>query len=489
MESKVTAPDETTPRGTGQIPNEPTWEAGRELKHGSVSGIQVAVTAWAALTPAAGLALILPVMAGIAGTAMMFALAVTFIIILLLNNTFAEFSKRMASAGGTFAWNSAGLGSNAGFVFGWFSAGLYVVTSAFVVCVSGGLIEDYLSTYLSVDVPWWILTLVVAAYIAGFAWRGIRITVEAALGLLAFEVAAMLLLCLWVLISGDANLSLSVFDPGNSATGATGIGLAITFGILLVANYESAATLGEEAEEARRSIARGLWFTVIAEGVFFLFVSWVLISSYGAPIEKFAADPTAVQTIATDQWHSLGSIVALVIITGLVAGGQAAFMAATRVIFSLGRLNVLPSVFARTHVVHKTPSPAIILAMTLALAIALPVGFAAGAIEAFAYFGLLISVAILAVYILTNLGLFRYIRMHAPAEFSPVRHALMPLGALGGLGYAFYKTVHPLPPGSLGAMPWVAAGWAVIGVAVLIYLRVTKVANVDEVGQAFTASE
>jgi amino acid transporter len=484
MESKVATADKAN-----GAPGEPTWESGKELKRGSVSGLQVAVTSFAALGPAAGLAFILPVLAGIAGTAMIFAVLCAAVVVLFLNNTFAEFSKRMASAGGVFAWNSAGLGSNVGFVFGWFAAGCYLLIVAQVFTTGGGLLHDYLSTYLSIDIPWWILSLVVTAYIAVLGWRGVRVSVEAALVLLSFEVGVILLLSLWVILSGDAHMSFSVFDPGNSTEGATGIGLGITYGVLLWAGYEGASTLGEEAEEGRRAVTRGLWFAAIAASVFFILVSWVLISSYGAPIDKFAADPTAVQTIATNHWHSLGSIVALVIISSLLAIGQAAFLAATRVMFSLGRLGVLPPQFGRTHAVHKTPSVAIVVITVVGLAIAIPLGLAVGAVESFAYYGLLVSVAFLVIYMLSNVGLFRYIRKYAPTEFSPVRHALMPLVALGGLGYAFYKTVHPLPPGAVGAMPWVVLGWAVIGVAILLYLRATRIADVDEVGKAFTASE
>jgi amino acid transporter len=482
MESKVAAADERP-----QAPGDPTWEAGHELKHRSLSGVQVAVTSLAGLGPALGIALILPILAGVAGTALMFCLAVTGVVVLLLTNTFSEFSRRMASAGGLFAWNSAGLGSNIGFVFGWFFVGCYLLITAQVFGVTGGLLHDYLLTNLSIDIPWWALCLAVTAYIVGFAWRGIKISIEAALVLLAFEITVMVALCLWAIVNGDTHLSFSAFDPGNSPLGATGIGLGITYAVLLVVNYESAATLGEEASEARRAIARGLWLAVGIEIIFMIFVSWVLISSYGAPIDKFAADSTAVQTIATNQWHSLGSIVALVIISSSLAGGQAAFIGLTRVLFSLGRLGVMPSGLGRTHAVHKTPSVAIIVGMIAALAVALPVGFAAGAIGGFAYYGLLVSIAFLVVYMLSNVGLFRYIMKYAPSEFSPVRHVLLPLGALGGLGYAFYKTVHPLPPGVLGDMPWVVLAWAVIGVGILIYLRVTKAADVDEVGKAFAS--
>jgi amino acid transporter len=460
--------------------------ASRELSRNSVGATQVAITAFAAAGPAASLFFILPVMAATVGSALMFAMAVAFAVILVMNNTFVEFSKRISSAGGLFAWASASLGSNVGFLFGWFFAGCYLLIVAQVFATSGGLIHDYLTANLSIDIPWWVLSLVAAAYIVTFAWRGIRISVKTAMALLVFEVTVMLALALWLLISGDASLHLSVFDPGQASGGASAIGLAIAFGVLLVINYEAAATLGEEAQDAERSVTRGLWFAVIASALFFLFISWVLISSYGAPIDEFAKDGAAVQTIATHEWHGLGSIVTIVVFSSIVAVGQGAFMGATRVLYSLGRLGVVPSTFARTHPVHRTPSAAIIVMTILGLAIGLPVGFAVGSIPSFAYWGLMISIGFLVVYILINVGLFKYIREHHPSEFSPVRHVVLPAVAIVGLGYTFYRTIHPLPPGGLSITPFVVLAWAVIGLGILVYLRATKSADVDEVGRVFT---
>jgi amino acid transporter len=147
---------------------------------------------------------------------------------------------------------------------------------------------------------------------------------------------------------------------------------------------------------------------------------------------------------------------------------------------------VVPSTFARTHPVHRTPSAAIIVMTILGLAIGLPVGFAVGSIPSFAYWGLMISIGFLVVYILINVGLFKYIREHHPSEFSPVRHVVLPAVAIVGLGYTFYRTIHPLPPGGLSITPFVVLAWAVIGLGILVYLRATKSADVDEVGRVFT---
>jgi amino acid transporter len=465
--------------------------AGEGLRSNVLSARHVAITSLAGAGPAASVALVLPLMAGFAGEAIVFAFVLTLIVALLLTNTFSEFSRRIDSAGSLFAWNSAGLGSGFGFVFAWFFVGCYLLITAEGFSVFGGFVHDYLRANVSVDIPWWVFTAFAVVYVVSFAWRGIALSVEGALVLLAVELVVILGLALWLLASGDAHLRLSPFDPGNSPTGWSGIGLALSFGMLSLIGYEGAASLAEEAQDAKRSVGRGLYLAAGFLSVFFIVVTWVLISSYG-PIDKFAADTNAVQTLATREWHSFGGIVTLVVISSVLAFTQTAFNAGARVIFSLGRAGVLPPslrAVARTHPRFGTPSVAIVCFAAVSVVTGVVLAAIKGPLTVFAYYGFMVSIAFLVVYGLTNVALVRYIRLNAPGELSLPRHVVMPAAALIGVGYALYRTVHPLPPSPLNVLPWVVAAWAGVGVALLIYLRASGKADVDEVARAFTAAE
>jgi len=481
LESKAAAPDD-------KVFHEPeviTPEAGGGgLKRNAVPPRVVAITSMAAAGPAASVALALPVMVSFAGRAAIFALLLTLVAMAALTNTFAEFAKRIPSAGSLFAWNSAGLGSNFGFVFGWFFVGCYLLIAAQGYSVFGGFLSEYLNTALSIDIPWWLLSGICIIYTLSFAWRGISISAEAALFLLAFEVVVMLLLAGWLLISGHSQPSFSVFDPGTSPGGWAAIGLAISFGIVGLAGFEEAATLGEEAEDPRRSVGRGLFTAVILLQLFFIFVGWILIDAYPGGVGAFAEDEGAIQTLATEVWHSFGGIITVIIISSILAFTLTAFNAGVRVIYSLSRVGAMPAVFGRTTR-FRTPGAAIVLLGAVTIPICYILGAAKGPIGAFAYYGFMVSVAFAIIYVLSNFALINYIRKYAPSEFSIVRHALIPLVAIVGVGYALYRTVNPLPPAPLNNLPWVVAGWAAVGVAILVYLRVSGKADIEDVGKAF----
>jgi amino acid transporter len=466
------------------VPEAPAGDG--SLRRNAVSARMVAITAMAGSGPAATVALVTPVVAGFAGKAAIFALVVTLIALAALTNTFAEFAQRIPSAGSLFAWNSAGLGSNFGFVFGWFFVGCYILIAAEGFSVFGGFLHDYLKTSLSADVPWWIFSSLSIVYVLAFSWRGISVSVNAALILLAFETGVLLLLGLWLLISGHAHPSLSVFDPGTSPGGWSGIGLAISFGIVGLAGFEEAATLGEEAADPRRSVGRGLFWAIILIQGLYVFVSWMLLSSYPGGIAKFAADPNGVQTLATSVWHSLGGIITVIVISSVLAFTLTCYNAGVRVIYSLARVGVMPKAFAETTR-FGTPGRAIVLLGAITIPLCFILGGIRGPIGAFAYYGFMVSVAFAIIYLSTNFALANYIRRFAPSEFSLVRHVAIPLIAVVGVGYALYRTVHPLPPAPLNNLPWVILGWAVVGVAILVYLRTSGKADVEQVGKAFAA--
>lgn len=457
----------------GSAPHgELTPEQERGLRRGAINWKQVAVLSVAGCGPASVIALNLQFMGQFAGAALVLAFVLVWPGILLLVNTFAEFSKRLPTSGGLYTWNSKAWGPNVGFVYGWTFIGAYLVFSAAGFAVFGGWVQEWLQTQFGISVPWWLFTFAALAYVCVLAYLGITQSLHAALGLLAFEIIVLLALAAWIFITGPQSGSgfgvapFQVSSAGALALG--GVGLAMTYGVLSHVGIEEGATLGQEVKDPKRQIPRGLWVAAVVVPVFYIVVAYAMVYGYGIDdMTAFGEDPAPLQTIAQTYWGQIGlTVIVLATLSSILAFSQTAFLAGARVLYTLGREGVLPT---RLGAVSRRQTPAVAIAVmgVLSMLLGVPLAFLVGPFNVWGYFGFLISIAFLVSYIFTNIGLVRY--MLRIGEFHWFRHGV--LGALGSLVflYPLYKTVWPLQTGIYGALPFVYLAWIVLGIGLLIY--------------------
>ncbi|MDV3126851.1 APC family permease [Mycobacterium sp. 21AC1] len=442
------------------------------LRRAGINWKQVAILSVAGCGPASVIALNLQFMGQFAGAALVLAFLLVWPGILVLVNTFAEFSKRLPTSGGLYTWNSKAWGPNLGFVYGWVFIGAYLVFSAAGFAVFGGWVQEWLSTQFDVSVPWWVFTFLALAYVCVLAYLGITQSLHAALALLAFEIIVLLALALWIFITGPqagAGFGVTPFQVSSAGSlGLGGVGLAMTYAVLSHVGIEEGATLGLEVKEPKRQIPRGLWAAAVVVPVFYLVVAYAMVYGYGIDnMTAFGEDPAPLQTIAQTYWGEVGlAVVVLATVSSILAFSQTAFLAGARVLYTLGREQVLPRRLATVSARH-TPVVAIAVMGVLSMALGVPLAFLVGPFNVWGYFGFLISIAFLVSYIFTNFGLVRYMRRIG--EFHWFRHGV--LGVVGSIVflYPLYKTVWPLQSGIYGALPFVYLAWIAIGVGLLLH--------------------
>jgi amino acid transporter len=477
----------------GEITPEQVSASG--LRRDAINWKHVAVLSVAGCGPASVIALNLQFMGQFAGAALVLAFLIVWPGILLLVNTFAEFSKRLPSSGGLYTWNAKAWGPNVGFVYGWVFLGSYLVFSAAGFAVFGGWVEQYLDTEFGVSIPWWLFTAAALAYVTTLAYMGIQQTLHAAIALLTFEVVVLLALAVTIMVaggdgvsgSGHAGFSTDPFTPGAAgAAGWTGIGLAMTYAVLSHVGIEEGSTLGQEVKDPKRGIPRGLWIAAITVPAFYLFTAYAMVHGYG-DMKKFAEDAAPLQTIAKSYWGSFGlSMVVLATISSILAFSQTAFTAGARVMYTMGREGILPrwlGVISSRH----TPVNAVWAMGVISILLGVPLALMTAPFDVWGYFGFLISIAFLVSYIVTNLALIKYTR--AIGEFRPVRHGV--LAVLGAVLFAYplYRTVWPLAPGAYGVLPFVYLGWIAVGIAVLLYAKKRRPGVLDAVGTSLAEGD
>jgi amino acid transporter len=480
----------------GEIgPEQVTAEAG--LQRNAINWKHVAVLSVAGCGPASVIALNLQFMGQFAGAALVLAFVFVWPGILLLVNTFVEFSKRLPSSGGLYTWNAKAWGNNVGFVYGWVFLGSYLVFSAAGFAVFGGWVEQYLQTEFSVTIPWWLFTGLALVYVTALAYRGIQQTLHAAVGLLVFEMVVLLGLAATIIVAGgggvtgpaDAAMSLDVFKPSAvNAVGWTAVGLAMTYAVLSHVGIEEGSTLGHEVEDPRRGIPRGLWITAVIVPAFYVFTAYAMVNGYGIDnMKAFGEDAAPLQTLAKSYWGSFGlSIVVLATISSILAFSQTAFTAGARVLYTMGREGVLPRWLGAISPRH-TPHHAIWFMGVSTIVLGVPLAALTAPFDVWGYFGFLISIAFLVSYIVTNLALIKYTR--DIGEFRLLRHGILPVLGAVVFAYPLYRTIWPLAPGAYGVLPFVYVGWIALGIVVLFVAKARRPDVLDSMGSSLAEGD
>jgi hypothetical protein len=89
--------------------------------------------------------------------------------------------------------------------------------------------------------------------------------------------------------------------------------------------------------------------------------------------------------------------------------------------------------------------------------------------DVFFTWALTITLGLILMYILANLGVIRYYLTVRRAQFNPLLHLVLPIVASIAVGYVGYKSVVPLPAAPARYAPIVLLGWLVAGAALLAW--------------------
>ncbi|HTN56422.1 MAG TPA: APC family permease [Microbacterium sp.] len=466
-----------TERTDSAVPQQPRAAGGEAadrstLQKDSLSWGHVALLSLAGCGPAAVIALNLQFMGQFAGLALVFAFVLVWPAILLFMNSLAEFSRRITSAGGLYAYNLRTWGPKFGFVYGWTFMGAYMVLAAAGFAVFGGWLAEWLLSQFSIDVPWWLITIVALAGVTVLSMLGITESMRTSLVLIGVSVAVILALALWIVFTGGdsqgGGFSGEPLIPGGAGTlGWAGIGLAMTYGVLSHAGIEEGTTLSEEVKKPKKNVGKGLWVVATILPAFYILVSYAMVHGYGvARIDEFGQDPAPLQTIALHYWGEVGlGIVVVAAIISILGFSQAGYLAGARVMFTLGRDHILPR-WVGLSSARRTPANASIVMGAVCLVLGIPLGLIVGPFNVWGYFGFLVGIFFLVSYIITNIALVVYARREG--FFTVFRHGVLPILAALIFAYPLYSSLWPIPPGEYAILPWVYVAWVLIGVVLLI---------------------
>ena len=386
----------------------------------------------------------------------------------------AEFARRLPSAGSLYTYNSCGLGATAGFLTGWMMVFAYALYVPAGIALTSTYASQLAAETLHVRIGGWVLFVIILAAVSSVAYLGIGTSSWVDLALVAGEVAVIVALAITILVRiGPAHYSAAVLWPASSPHGQlTDVTNAMIYGITAFAGFETAAALGEEARNPRRSIPASTIGIVIVTGIFYLLV--VCAETFGAgrhDILGLTQQHNPLEYLTSRYWSpsALFVIDLVVVLTGL-GFVTAAVNAIIRILFAMGRERVLPRSLSRLSRRH-TPVVAIGCVATLALMLGLPLTYAYGGGRTFGYLAGGAGLSVVLIYLAVNVSAIRAFRTGFRDDFRFCRHLVIPATAVVFLLFPLWGILHPGGRTLMDLLPFAALGWLCLGVIAVWYRR------------------
>jgi amino acid transporter len=412
------------------------------------------------------------------GAATPFVYLVCLVAILITASGIMLMAAKLPSAGAFYTYVTRGLGPKAGFVTGGLTFVVYALLPPAEIGLIGAYLQSTLNTEFGWNIPWYLIGLVPAGVMIFLAYEGIRSSLRTALVLFAAEVIVVVAIALIVVAQGGKDgLTVEPLTPSASPNGFQGLVTGFVFAALSFVGFEAATTLGEEVRDPERNVPRAVFLSVLFVGVIYVFCIWAEVVGLGTDAtNKLEGTSTPWNDLAATYASWMKWFVVIASVSSMFAVMVASNNGVVRIMHVMGREGLLPKLFAHVDPKRHTPTYTVLVQGAFAVALALVVGLlsdgglddAIGGGNVYGYLGFLLTLGVLAVYILTNVAAVRFFARSG--EFHWFKHGVLPgLGVLliGGLlvGQIVEQTVAPYT-----WFPWVIVVWVVLVGAVALWL-------------------
>ncbi len=434
----------------------------------------------AAVAPLTGMVVIAAI--GIAvgnGGGMVAAFLLATVVLLLFAVGYAQMSKILTSAGGFYAFVVKGLGRTPGLVAGFVAMLGYNCFVAGAIGTSGFFTSTAIDTVFGLKLDWLFWSALSVVLVLLLSRRGIAVSAKVLGVSLILEVSILLIMDFSVLFRHG--FSFAAFSPSVMFQGAGG--LALLFAANAFIGFEATALFGEEAKDPQRTIPRATYIAIGFIGVFAAFTTWAVVSAIGA---EQAQDVAAahlstgdlVQSVAQEYLgDTLTKVMLLLLVVSLFAALLALHNSATRYLYALGRVGVLPRLLGKTNPRNGAPRYASIVQLAFGSLVAVafrlagldPVADLTASMTGFGTLGILTLQLFAAVAILVHFRRTRDRRI--------VKTLLAPgLGAVGlglivTLAILNFPTLAGSSNGVVPLLPWLLLIVALAGLALAVWLR------------------
>ncbi|MFI5533229.1 APC family permease [Kitasatospora sp. NPDC051853] len=400
---------------------------------------------------------------------------------------YVAMARHITTAGAFYGFVSHGLGRIAGMASGLLAVLAYVVFEASIVGIFAYFGQQTVEAQFGIELPWQVYALAMLAVTALLSYFDLEVASKLLGVFLVGEVLMLVLLAASILAHGGGpdGLHFGTLNPTGAFAGVNaGVGLFFCFWSWI--GFESTAMYGEESRDPRRIIPRATLVAVLALGVLYTFVTWMVLAAdtpeaavglatSSSPLDLFLAPARTYLgswAVTAFQW---------LMVTSAFACGMAFHQCASRYLYAIGREGFLHPALGRTHPRHNSPYVASFTQTGIALAVV--GGFWIAGQDPYAglytLMAILGTLALLVVQTLCSFAVIAYFRRNHPESRHWFRTFTAPL--LGGLGMlaAIGLLVANLDTAAGAAsqtllfklIPWIVGAVFLGGLGLALYMR------------------
>jgi amino acid transporter len=436
-----------------------------ELRKDSLSFFEALGQSVANVSPTLTPAVAVAVVAGMAGAASWLVYMLATISLVIIGVNIGKLAGKISAAGSFFIYVSRGLGASWGILSGWAMLAAYLFTAMALTAATALFLQDLLSSCGVPILPRAILFAVISIGVWLLAVRDIRISSRIGLTIEAISMSIILIVCF---ISWQAH-GFTMDVKQNTLAGASfgSVAQAIVFGIFSYVGFESAATLGKETRDPHRIIPRAVILTPIIAGLFFIVTTYVITQGFGDNASKLGSSTGPMSDLVSGKSEILTLIIYIGAAISCFACALASINAFSRMLYSLGRYQLMHRSMGFVHSDHRTPHVAVTVGCVLNFVVCAMFSGSAYT-DLLGYFGTIASFGFILVYMACSVAapaLLRKLGEAKPADYigGGLGTVLMILSLIG--------SVYPVPAAPYNYLPYGFAIYMLVGVVWFVVLK------------------
>ncbi|MGE7907940.1 APC family permease [Peribacillus sp. NPDC094092] len=295
------------------------------------------------------------------------AYAIALVVMLFTAYSYGMMSKEFPIAGSSYTFTQKAISPHVGFLVGW----TILIDYVFSPMISSLIVGLYASAYFP-SVPMFVWIILFIAIISTVNILGVKIAANFNMYVVIFQVLFFVLfaiLSIRGLLEGKGTgtlfSSLPFFDPNVKMSTILSVVPLLCFSFL---GFDAVSTLSEETKNPKTTLPKAILLITMIGGILFIVVTYFAQMIFPNFDSFISPDTAANHIMVFIGGNLLNSIFTAVMITTSFASAAASSASSSRILYAMGRENVLPKkVFGYLSPKFHTPVYNLLLIGVIAL--------------------------------------------------------------------------------------------------------------------------